>query len=754
MARSFMIPFSPTAGSGLHRAHEVAVLVVYTLTIFVSASLLFLIQPMFAKMVLPLLGGAPAVWNTAMLFYQAVLLLGYGYAYLADKWLTPRWQVAVHFAVLALPLFALPIAVPLGWTPPTASNPLPWLLALLAVGVGLPFFAVSTNGPILQRWFGRTGHRSAADPYFLYAASNLGSMLALLSYPVLLEPLMRLRSQSMIWTAGYLLLAALIVACGCFVWRAPARTMSDPEMETDAPAAPQIGIGRRVRWVLLSLAPSSLMLGVTNYMSTDIASIPLLWIVPLALYLLTFILLFAPQPPVPHWLMVQALPILLLPLLVLIVAGVHRPVALLLPLHLVTFFVAAMVCHGELARDRPGPGHLTEFYLWMSFGGVLGGVFNALVAPLLFTSVVEYPLALVLACLLGPLPGVSPGWFRLSARTLDVLGPALLALVTLAAAAGIVRLAPGPLGTVLVFCVAAIVCFGFRHRSLRFGLGVGAILLVGLLYTGDQSRLLWSERSFFGIHRIFQTPTGNAHLLIHGTTLHGMQSLDPKHALEPLSYYSRSGPAGRVFAALNPAVSREIGVVGMGTGSLACYGKAGQRWTFYEIDPTVERIARDDRFFTFLRDSPPTIEVVLGDARLSLVNAAPQRFGLLILDAYSSDSIPLHLISREALHLYQSKLSDHGVLLFHISNRHLDLEPVIAALAQDAGLIARILDDTSRSNADATIEKTASRWVVMARRREDLGVLAESPHTREPRTNDAPVWTDDFSSLLSVFHWN
>lgn len=747
-----MLPFTEVAGSRLHRAHEITVLVVYTLTIFVSAALLFLIQPMFAKMVLPLLGGAPAVWNTAMVFYQAVLLLGYGYAYLADKWLSPRRQVAVHLAVLALPLLALPIAVPLGWTPPTASNPLPWLLALLGVGVGLPFFAVSTNGPALQRWFGRTGHRSAADPYFLYAASNLGSMLALLSYPVLLEPLMRLKSQSIIWTAGYLLLVALIAVCGFFVWRAPAQTIIDPEPRTDTPTAPPISLGRRARWVLLAMVPSSLMLGVTNYMSTDIASVPLLWIVPLALYLLTFILVFAARPPVPHWLMVQALPILLLPLLIIMVARFNHPVALLLPAHLIVFFVAAMVCHGELARDRPDPRHLTEFYLWMSLGGVLGGVFNALVAPLVFTTVAEYPLALVLASLLGPLPAASPGWFRLSARALDVLCPALLALVTLAATAGVVWLVTGPIGAVLIFCVAAIVCFGFRRRPLRFGLSIGAILLIGLHYTSAQGSLLWSERTFFGIHRVLQAPTGNSHLLIHGSTLHGMQSFDPKLELEPLTYYSRSGPAGRAFAALNPAVSREIGVVGMGTGSLACYGKPGQRWTFYEIDPAVERIARDDRYFTFLRDSPSTIEVILGDARISLTSAAPQRFGLLILDAYSSDSIPLHLISREALRLYTSKLANDGVMLFHISNRHLDLETVLAALASDAGLVARILDDTNIDEEEIALGKAKSKWIVMARRPEDLRGLDYDPNARELRTSDDPVWTDDFSSLLSVFH--
>ncbi len=439
------------------------VLVIFTVTMFVSATLLFMVQPMFARMVLPLLGGSPAVWNTTVVFYQAALLAGYAYAHLSTRWLGRRHQVALHAILLLLPLLVLPIGVPAGWSPPTADNPIPWLMALLLVTVGLPFFVVSTSSPLLQTWFAGSGHRSAVDPYFLYAASNAGSMLALLSYPLLVEPYLRLAGQSWMWACGYVVLVLLTLLCAAAVWRTartenkaqrtknqeprtterkgvlhtppehtppehtppehtppehtppehtpPAHTplVDNGPRTTDHP----ISAGRRVRWVLLAFVPSSLMLSVTTYLSTNIAPIPLLWIIPLALYLLTFILVFAGKPLLPHGAMVRALPIVLLPLVIVICAQATQPIWMMILLHVLTFFVATMVCHGEMAADRPPPQYLTEFYLWMSIGGVLGGLFNALLAPLLFATVVEYPLVLVLACLLRATtdrPNEDGGW--------------------------------------------------------------------------------------------------------------------------------------------------------------------------------------------------------------------------------------------------------------------------------------------------------------------------------------------------------
>ena len=716
-------------------------LAVYATTIFVTAALLFLVQPMFARMVLPLLGGSPAVWNTCLVFYQAALLAGYLYAHATTSWLGARRQAALHVGLVLLPLLVLPIGIPSGWTPPAAANPIPWLLALLAAAVGLPFFAVSTTSPLLQRWFAGTGHSSAGDPYFLYAASNLGSICGLLGYPVLLEPRLRLAQQSRLWTGGYLLLVAFTLACAALLWRAPVPALADPIRARP----PGLTARRRLRWVLLALAPSSLMLSATTFISTDVEAIPLLWVIPLAVYLLTFVLVFARRPIVPHPLVVRALPIAVLALVVVLVKRANQPLLLIMGLHLAVFFVAAMVCHGELARDRPPPAHLTEFYLWLAVGGVVGGVLNALVAPLVFDTVAEYPLTLVLACLLAP--GARGGGRAQLVR--DLALPGLVG----AMAAGLMLGAPPGRAAVswLTLVVPALLCFGFSRRPLRFGLGVGAILLAGTLHTSAQGKVIAARRSFFGVNRVTADAASRFHFLVHGHTLHGAQSLEPARRREPLAYYHPSGPIGQVFAALGdpPAVA----VVGLGAGALACYARPGEAWDLYEIDPLVERIARDPEYFTYLRDCLPEARVILGDARLSLSRAA-RRYDLIVLDAYSSDAIPVHLLTREALGLYLDRLAPAGVLAFHISNQHLDLEPVLADLARDAGLVALLQVDTHVTPAERAGGKLPSRWAVMARRPADLGALTSDARWAPPRVRaDGRVWTDDFSSVLGVLRW-
>jgi hypothetical protein len=471
-------------------------LIIYALAIFMSALLLFVVEPMFARMILPLLGGSPSVWNTVVVFYQAMLLFGYIYAHAATKWLGVRRQAALHILLLLLPLLVLPIGIPPGWIPPTQVNPAPWLLALLLVAVGLPFFVVSASSPLLQTWFATTRHRAAADPYFLYAASNTGSMLALLAYPLLIEPVLGLREQSWIWAGGYLLLAVLIGACALLVRRAPAADPALPAVAAPVGGA-RLSVRRRMRWVLLALVPPSLMLSVTTYLSTSIAPIPLLLVIPLALYLLTFILVFMRRPILPHVLMLRALPIVILPLSVTLAAQATQPIWLLIALHLAVFFVAAMVCHGAIARDRPAPAHLTEFYLWMSAGGVLGGLFNALLAPLLFTTVIEYPLVLVLACLVLETNdqgrttkgnseradgGVRPSSARperhrrvvLRRWLLDLGLPVAVGALVAGAILGarMVGASSSPAGYGLMFGVPSLICFSFSRRPLRFGLAM------------------------------------------------------------------------------------------------------------------------------------------------------------------------------------------------------------------------------------------------------------------------------------------
>ncbi len=730
--------------------------VLYSATIFAGAALLFLVEPMFARMVLPLLGGSPAVWNTAMLFYQSVLLAAYGYAHASTGLLGARRQAACHLLLLVAPLAILPIALPAGWPPPTSVSPIPWLLGVMTVAVGLPFFALAATSPLLQKWFAATGHRRAPDPYFLYVASNAGSMLALLSYPVWVEQHWRLAEQSLWWRGGYGVFVMLVAACAIALWRSSGTPPSPckPALQPSTAVRPDRLSGmRRLRWIWLSFVPSSLMLSVTVFLSSDVAVVPLLWIIPLALYLLTFILAFARHPVLPRAFLWRALPLLIVPLVLTLDLRLSQPIGMLMLLHLVTFFVAATLCHTELAADRPPAVHLTEFYLWISVGGALGGVFNALIAPLVFHSVAEYPLMIVGTCLVG---------WRVTGRTpagevvRDCLWPALL---TLAAAGAMLAVQSTPLKTnaiigVALFGVPALVCYLFSRRPLRFGLGIAGFLLIGGLYQTDNGRLLHAERSFFGVHRVEVDSTGRYHLLIHGRVLHGMQCLVPARRHEPLTYYERSGPVGQVMADYGREPSEEIGVVGLGAGTLACYALPGQRWTFFEIDPTVLKLARDPRFFTFLRDASVPPRIVLGDARLSLVAEPDGRFALLILDAYSSDSIPVHLVTREALALYFRKLAPSGRLAFHISNRHLDLEPVLADLARAARVACLTREDAFVSPQEQESGKAASTWLVMARHRDDLAALAADPRWRAGRSRDQPViWTDDYSSLLSILRW-
>lgn len=713
---------------------------------------MFWVQLMFAKMVLPLLGGAPAVWNTCMVFYQAVLLAGYLYAHLAPKWLGVRRQVIVHLSLLLLAFFTLPVGISVGWTPPATANPILWLLLLLLVSVGLPFFMISTNAPLLQRWFATTGHPAAGDPYFLYAASNLGSVLALLSYPTLVEPLLRLRFQSLAWSWGFVLLALLIAGCAFVLYRATASSAKPvaPEgkgMPSDQLAASNPGrltVLQRAWWVALSFVPSSLFLGLTCYVTTDIAAVPLLWVIPLAVYLLTFVLVFARRPLVPHRLMVQLEIFLIVPIVILLSYSVIAKKLWIFGLHLGAFFVIAMVCHGELAASRPRTLYLTEFYLWMSVGGVLGGLFNALIAPLLFSSITEYPLVLVLACFLRP-PADGPtnkftqwldfliplgiflgyfGWLRLYSA-----GPSKFAI---------------PADIVLV-CLIAMLFLRCSSRPLRFGLAVGALLLASGLIHKTKPELLLQERSFFGVHRV--SKEGKFHTLHHGTTLHGAQSTEAALRREPLTYFHRKGPMGQIFAAFSgPNAKKAIAVIGLGTGTIAAYGQAGQHITFYEIDPITERIARDPRYFTYLSDSPAQIKVILGDGRLSLKSAPDASFDMIIFDAFSSDAIPVHLITREAISLYLAKLKPDGILIFHISNRFFNLEPMLANLARNVGLVGLY---TRQINYDRNKMIVGGQFVVMARNQEDLGGLAQARGWIPLKGQKvAQAWTDDYSDII------
>jgi hypothetical protein len=777
----------------------------FAITLFVSATLLFLVQPMIAKMILPSLGGTPAVWNTCMAFFQAALLAGYTYAHVSTTWLNTRRQVWLHGILLFLPFLVFPLGVS-GGDPPGDSNPIPWLFFALLVSVGLPFFLLSTTAPLLQKWFSQTSHPSAKDPYFLYAASNVGSMLALLSYPTIVEPNLTLNSQrwlsqSWLWTAGYALFVVLMLACARAVPHTPIKQtgrQGDKEIGPGEALFPGLLVSlsgwTRLRWVALALVPSSLMLGVTTYITLDIAAYPLLWVIPLALYLLSFIIVFAKWPRVMQQAVAIVLPLVLLVLVFIALSKITKwPITASIGLHLLTFFLIALYCHGELARTRPATRYLTQFYLLIALGGVLGGLFNAL-APLLFNSVVEYNVALVLACVL--LPQADSGTKVWLARFFpDKLAKAVGVLtdVALAAALGLVAffllrcflttpdektwraslrddITPAVvwikehwrfdlfrMEKPLVFGLVTLLCYSFVMRPIRFGLAVAAFLWAGTYYEmpqPDRVRTLHQERSFFGVLKVQYYPEEDGYTLTHGTTLHGEEIRKPGEKSEPLTYYHTSGPIGQVFAEFTGSrAKRNVGLIGLGAGTLASYGEEGQQLTFYDIDPAVKAIATNEEYFTYLRNCRAKWNIVLGDARLKLREADDHKYGIIVVDAFSSDAIPIHLITREALELYFRKLTDDGVLAVHISNRHLDLEPVLGNLAQDLGLIAlRQYDRDAESRPVPGI--SVSDWVVLARRREDLGKLAEDERWKAAAMNPkVGIWTDDYSNLLSVFLW-
>ena len=595
-------------------------LIVFTVSMFVSATLLFLVEPMLAKMALPMLGGTPAVWNTCLVFFQAVLLSGYLYTYASTRWLRRRTQIAVHLGLVLSAFAVLPLHIPAGWVPPAQSNPIASILLMLSVAVGLPFFLLSSSTPMLQRWFSESGDKQAADPYFLYAASNAGSLAGLLGYPLLLEPNLRLSEQSRLWSYGYALFVCLTAACGLLAWRA----LSSPSlMDTaESPQAEQAQPVRiwpqRLRWIALAFVPSSLMMGVTTALTTDVPSIPLFWVLPLAIYLLSFVLVFAKRPPISHQWLVQRLPFILLIALIPTLIQQKFALLLLLPLYLGTLFAVAMVSHGQLALTRPAVSRLTEFYLWISFGGVLGGIFNALIAPVVFSTVLEFPLVLVLAALLRPSTDervLSPAQ-AVWARRKDWLLPAALGIcqagVLLALARAGIQIGR-PL-VILIFGYSMLWCLSFGRRSLRFSLGLVALLAASTLYTPDFGHVFTTQRNFFGVVRVTDSPNGRLRYLIHGATLHGSQNLDPAQSREPLAYYTRSGPAGAVLRTLQAKTLQDSNgqprparwaVVGLGAGAMACYRLPGESLTYYEIDPLVVRAAVDTRYFTFLNQCAP-----------------------------------------------------------------------------------------------------------------------------------------------------
>jgi len=717
---------------------------VFALALFTSAALLFWVQPLVAKMLLPLLGGAPSVWNTCMVFFQSLLLAGYAYALFVSQRLSLRNQAIVH-AVL---LLAAGLVLPFGLSErvlsslPTQSSPILWLLTTLAVTVGPPFLLLSATAPLLQRWFSHSTHKAARDPYFLYAVSNAGSMLALLGFPFLLEPAFAIRTQSVFWAVGYVTLVVLIITCALVL--NARRAIADQNQVAVEQTDITIENPQRFEWVLFAFVPSSLMLGVTTYIATDVASVPLIWIIPLALYLLTFIIAFGNKQIIKLPITSILFPIALVVLGALIILAPPISVWITITLHLLVFFLAALVSHQRLAQSRPHVSKLPEYYLWIAVGGVLGGIFNALVAPMVFSTPFEYPAAIILACLIRPVTMQEQKTKSLMRTTF----PVFIFVLTFALALTIPRLEfRAQLEHGIVLLLPLLLCFVFSfRRPFIFALSLAALMFASIPYLNASVETLATERNFFGVWRVTTSPNEEFRRLYHGSTVHGVQMNDSVRKCEATSYYHKTGPLGEVFDVYNSKPANlPVAATGLGAGTIGTYSLPGQQWDFYDIDPAIVRIATEPNYFTFISDCMKgSYRMILGDARLRLREAPAGKYGLLIMDAFSSDSVPAHLLTTEAMDLYLSKLSSDGMLAFHISNRYLNLEPLLSGLSKRAGISAFIRRDQQR---DLT-GKYPSVWVVMARNDAALGSIASD--TRWDRVQGDIVWTDDFSNILSL----
>jgi hypothetical protein len=820
----------------------------FTLTTFLSALLLFSVQPMFAKMVLPVLGGSPSVWAVAMCFFQAALLAGYCYAHVLIRWMPVRAGGFLHLALCLCAFVVLPIGLPAWFGEPPAGEPYLWQLGLFAVAVGLPFMAVSANAPLLQAWFSATGNPHARDPYFLYAASNLGSLIALLGYPLVLEPAFGLKALSWYWTLGYAALVAAIAIVFMMLRAAPAsaRVSAAPVGAAAVSAGTRPSWAQRLGWIGLALVPSALLTAFTTHITTDVASAPLLWVLPLSLYLLTFVLVFRERMLVwlPLAVLVAGLGVAVLNmvssstgiefnLMNAIGAGIIAalaftavyvsshisPMRWLLGVHLVAvvlallvmsqtrnegwfvtapvgvlvFFASAMVAHRTLYEARPAPTYLTEFYLWMSFGGALGGLTTALLAPKIFSEVFEYPLllALSMACRPGALDLDRYGrkWFEELCVVWLIFAAGFLAIYWVpwlveravmpsTAATGFEEIShaawwiTGPIlfakrfyvwalgwgaTPLVVALLTAVIVFNGQHAPRQ--LMAAMLMVTAITWLPSNVKRGDAQRSYFGVYRVMLSLDGQWNTLVHGTTLHGAQRVRDAEGntvadIAPATYYYENSPMARTVVTTREVAAEQnrkprVGVIGLGTGSLACHASDGESWRFFEIDPVVIDIAVKSDSFTFMQNCQPTPDIVIGDARLTMAREADKSFDLIIVDAFSSDAVPVHLMTAEAMKLYLSKLTPTGVVLLHISNRYLDLDAVLGATATMVPGIHGIIQ--SDDSADGSYAQSTSTVGVFANTEAALAKFRENGEVTELDATKVKPWTDDYSDIIGPF---
>ncbi|MEE4189649.1 MAG: fused MFS/spermidine synthase, partial [Roseobacter sp.] len=713
--------------------------VMFTLTIFISASLLFFVQPLFAKLVLPQIGGAPAVWTTAMLFFQVLLLCGYVYAHLLSKHVPLRWQLPVHLAFWVLALTFLPLSVATGWHyDPEGSTTLQTLM-LFAVGVGVPFGMLSANAPLLQAWYAQSSGPSARDPYFLYGSSNFGSLLALLAFPLVAEPMLGAQAIGQAWAAVFVLFGLFLALSGWLALRNPAEpaVAAGPRTVATPVAARSIAL-----WVFLAFVPSSLMLAITTKVSTDMGALPLIWVVPLSIYIFSFVITFSNRAlPGERFLPVVTIGACAVMAVLMTSYARGLPTWGSALVFAPMLFLIAVAAHRTLYKLRPDSGHLTLFYICMSLGGAMGGLFNSIVAPNLFDSIHEgwmSVLAAALIVLIGqPRARVRPLGFGLL-----LAGVAVMAFSMLRDALNDAQVYPMVLlGAICGFALAAA---ALRSTPAAAVLALAAFIAIDVATVRED--YLFKDRSFFGGHTVYDKD--GLRVYANGTTIHGYQNVkNPDDRPVPLSYYHPNSPMAQVLTTSQRIETARVGIVGLGVGSLACYATPGQSWEFYEIDHMVDEVARTPALFSFMSDCAPGSQTHLGDARIVLAQQ-DYTFDIMVLDAYSSDSIPLHLVTTEAVAMYLERLAPDGQLVFHISNRYYDLSQPLARIGRDLGLEAVIRYD--RAEDVTTAGAKASVVMVLSPSRMRAAHLLQDPRWSKVTPDDQKAWTDDRAHVLSA----
>lgn len=709
---------------------------VFTLTVLTSASLLFFVQPLFTRIVLPHIGGAPAVWTTAMLFFQTVLIAGYLYAHLSARYLPPLAQAGLHVALWASALVFLPLSIPADWRYDATAAAEWQTLALYAAGVGLPFMVLSANAPLLQAWYARTNGPSASDPYFLYGASNFGSLVALLAFPLAAEPLFGLTDIGAGWALVFLALGPMFLACGLLARsRAPAGSAAQ-DSGSELVSWRRLGL-----WAFLAFVPSSLMLGVTTRLTTDLGSIPLLWVVPLALYLISFIIAFMNRDILSEGNLRRLLTVSLI-VTVVLTSGLLEGLAA--GLLLAGFFGVAVVSHRLLYLKRPGARHLTIYYVTMSVGGALGGLFNSMAAPLLFDRAAELPITAGLAVLLLAVGAARPARTDLAhgliAGAIAVLPISLAPLVV-----------PDDASTLAFIGVAAVLAVSLqllRNRPAASATAALATLVVASL--SAQHAAVFRDRSFFGAHEVVEKD--GLRIYRNGTTVHGAQRIaDDGRAPAPLTYYTAGGPMGQIMSSTIARDDARIGIIGLGVGSLACYSRGTQDWHFYEIDAAVDRIARNPALFGYVSACAPDAPTHLGDARIVLAAETPLPYDILVVDAYSSDAVPVHLTTIEALTLYRDRLAPGGIVVFHISNRFYAIDRPLGRGAEALGLKA-LIQRHDPGSRPGDLSASATTVVAMGLPGGAIDELAADDRWQPLASDGGPLWTDDHANPLAILN--